>query len=223
MKIYLIILLMLFLSNIIFAQTDIMIRGNVKDQNNKPVGKVKVKLYVINMDTDTSYKEAITDKNGVFTFKVTNENSYIINFNKSGYLNKSISNYNTSFKEKDTIKLLITLRSRKSALIKSSDITIKDLGITLKEAIKKYKIDTSEFKIQNEPPDVVRGFSTELGDRTILYLQIKRKEYTDISEFTYNNILNEKIIGIGLVSPNCKKKKIGKGFVWWGIKSHYCN
>lgn len=198
------------------AQDNVLIFGKVVDQNGQPLSDVKVRLSLTGgVDYNT-----VTDNNGLFTLKkIPRDDSYIIGGKKDKYLSKTeIYSYDQS-KSKDTAHICFSLRERAVATINTSKIGKADLGITVQEAINKFKIDTTEAILQNEPPGVARGIQAELGDSTILYLQINRKESF---RFDFQHILNEKVVGIGLVFTNCKTKHWGTGFVWWGIRNPYC-
>jgi len=198
------------------AQENVLIVGKVVDQNGQPLSDVKVRLSL----TGGVDHKTVTDINGLFTFKnIPRDYSYIIGGKKDKYLSKTeIYGYDQS-KSKDTAHILFSLRERAGATIKTSKVGKADLGMTIQEAINKFKIDTTEAILQNEPPGVARGIKAELGDSTIIYLQINRKESF---LFDFKHILNEKVVGIGLAFTNCKIKHWGTGFVWWGISNPYC-
>lgn len=198
-----------------YGQKTVTILGKVSDQNGKPIIGVTIRK-LLGGDNNT----ILTDNTGLFTFKnIKKDNSYIISSKKSGYLSKSQIFRQKASYSKDTIFVSIQLRQRKTALINTSQISDKDLGMTIKEAINKFKIDTTECLLQNEPTGISRGIQAELGDSTIIYLQIERKANFGNH---FSKIFNEKIKGIGLAFPNCSKKQFGTNFVWWGIRNPYC-
>jgi hypothetical protein len=200
-----------------FGQDNVTIAGKVVDQNGQPLKEVKIRLLL----TAEANHYTTTNKAGVFLLKnIKRNDSYIVGGEKDTYLSKTEIYYHDKKKSKDTAYLTFSLRQRSTAIIEISDIGEKDLGITIEEAIKKFKIDTTEALIQKEPPGIARGIESELGDSTIIFLQINRKP--SFSQRGYKHILNEKVIGIGLAFTNCKTKRWGTGFVWSGLYNPYC-
>lgn len=210
-------LIIIFISITVFAysQNVISIKGKVTDQNGMPVENAKV--FLVNNGKDSC---KITDKDGNYIFNgVKKDDRYYISSGKNNYLSR-INYYKTDTSNMSRIiDIPFILRERKMAKINTSDIGKNDLGITLKAAIIKFKLDTLECRIENEPYAISRGIFTETGDSTIIYLQIERT-FNDVAK--YINILNSKVIGIGLVYPDCSRKKYGEGFVWYGMRSPYC-
>jgi hypothetical protein len=205
-------LLFILLSAFAFQKKTICFKGIVTDENGLPLENVRI--LIGNYKPDTCF----TDKNGCYFFQnIPVDDHYIIIAQKDKFLGRSSWHWQDSLQISDTIFNSITLRSRKCATINTSAISEKDLGMKLKDAIKKFKLDTSECWIQTEPPGIVRGIKTELGDSTIIFLQIERS----VSGRSFKPIMRKKIIGIGLVFPNCTKRMIGNGFVF-GIYSPYC-
>jgi len=198
------------------AQDNILIFGKVVDQNGQLLSDAKVKLFL----NGGEVHNALTNRSGLFIIKnIPRADSYIIGGVKDKYLSKTeIYSYDQS-KSKDTAFIYISLRNRDIATIETSKIGEADLGLTIQEALIKYKIDTTEAILQSEPPGVTRGIKTELGDSTIIYLQISRK---GSFRFDFQHILKEKVVGIGLAFANCNTKHWGAGFVWWGIRNPYC-
>lgn len=199
-----------------YGQKTVTIIGKVTDQNGKFLQGVTTRiLFGSGHDKTTS-----TESTGSFIFKkVKKDNSYIISCKKANYLSKTkIYSQNTTI-SKDTVFILIQLRQRNAAVINTSQISNKDLGLTIEKAIQKFKIDTTECLLQSEPPGISRGIQAELGDSTIIYLQISRKANFDNH---FSNILKEKVTGIGLAFTDCSKKQFGTNFVWWGIRNPYC-
>ena len=217
MKTQTLILFLLVMSFFSFGQKIITIIGRVNDQNGLPIQNVNVSLLIIggnNINTLTSF-------DGSFEFKnIQKENSFIIRGDKLGFLSKTITYHIDRKKIKKPIFVTFSLRERKIAIINTSLISDKDIGINVKEAIEKFKIDTTECTLQMEPPGISRGIEAELGDSIIIYLQFPRKANF---HYCFKNILNEKITGIGLAFPNCSTKYYGNDFVWWGLKNPYCN
>ena len=93
-----------------------------------------------------------------------------------------------------------------------------DLGLSLEEILKKINKDTSDCTIQNEPPGIARGIEIE-KDSTMFYFQISRKANF---KNKFKDLMNEKVIGIGIAYPNCSKENFGEGFLLNGIENKYC-
>lgn len=199
-----------------YGQKTVTIIGKVTDQNGKLLQDVKTRILLGGgYDKTTS-----TGNTGSFIFtKIKKDYSYIISCEKPDYLGKTETYSQNTKKSKDTVFIVIQLRQRSTAIVNTSQISDKDLGLTIEKAIKKFKIDTTECILQNEPPGISRGIQAELGDSTIIYLQIPRKANFDNH---FSNILKEKVTGIGLAFPNCSKKQFGTNFDWWGIRNPYC-
>lgn len=217
MKTLYIISTLILLTSLSYGQKAVTIFGKVTEQNGKHLQGVTIRILLGGgYDKTTS-----TENSGSFTFvKIKKDNSYVISCAKSGYLSKTEIYRQNITKSKDTVFISIQLRQRNVAIINTSQISDKDLGLTIEKAIKKFKIDTTECMLQNEPPGISRGIEAELGDSTIIYLQIPRKANFNNH---FSNILNEKITGIGLAFPDCSKKQFGTNFVWWGIRNAYCD
>jgi len=212
-----IILTLIYTSIISFAfgQNSVSIKGKVTDQDNKPVQNAKVFLLMNGKDSCMN-----TDKEGNYIFKgIVRDDIYIISCGKINYMSR-INYYMTdSANGPGVIDIPFRLRERKAAKINTASIDSTDLGITLKEAIIKYKLDTTECRIQNEPFGVSRGIVAESGDSTMIYLAIKSKSNF---ETLFSNILNEKVISIGLVFSDCTKKQFGEEYVTMFLRSPYC-
>lgn len=191
--------------------------GIVVDQDGKPVIDVNVKVYLIN----DNILPIITDKKGRFHFfdSSYNDHHYSLYFEKSGYLSKKIELNFFKYNKDSLNNIIVVLRNRSSVIIDTTLITENDLGIKIKDAIIKYKLDIQEMKIEEEPPGVFRGIETELSDSSILYLQFPRNECLDRDSL---DLMNQVITGIGLINKNCDIKYFGKDFVWWGLSNPYC-
>lgn len=190
------------------GQKQVTIIGEVLDQDAKVLKDVAIRISL-----DGGYcKETSTNNAGVFIFKeIQEEYWYVIEAKKANYMSKTDLYRPNTHSSKDTFFIDIILRQRKFALINTSEINDQDLGMTIEKAIHKFKIDTTECYIMDEPPGIANGVVAELGDSTTIYLRIASK-----SNFRgyYSNILGEKITGIGLAFPNCTKKEFGISPVW---------
>jgi len=59
------------------------------------------------------------------------------------------------------------------------------LGITLKLAIEKLKIDTSQFYAFDEPPLILRGIKINLADTCEIDLYVERTSIIDLPSISY--------------------------------------
>jgi hypothetical protein len=206
------ILLFILLSSFATGEKTICFKGKVIDENGIPLQNVRILLGDYKPDT------CFTDKNGWYVFQnIPIHSQYQIIASKDEFLSRGLRYWQDTLQIKDTVFNSITLRSRKCATINTSEIGENDLGVRLKDAIKKFKLDTAECWIQTEPPGIARGIKSESGDSTVIYLQFERT----VNDHTFKTIMNKKITGIGLVFPDCTQKMFGSGFVF-GIYSSYC-
>ena len=191
--------------------------GIVIDQDGKPVKDVSIKVFTIN----DNILPINSDKKGRFHFfdSSYNDHYYSLYFEKAGYLSKKLDLNFYKYNIDSLNNITVVLRNRSSVIIDTTLITENDLGIKIKDAIIKYKLDIQEMKIQEEPLGVFRGIETELSDSTILYLQFPRNECLDRDSL---DLMNQVITGIGLINKNCDIKYFGKDFVWWGLTNPYC-
>ena len=111
---------------------------------------------------------------------------------------------------------LLSCKSKtEQSIITSHDIEKIDallLGDTLKNAIEKLKIDTSQFYSIEEPPGILIGITINLGDSCKIDLFVNRLSIIDSANKNFRQdylyIINEKIIGIAWEKRN-KSKRIG--------------
>lgn len=88
------------------------------------------------------------------------------------------------------------------------------LGITLKSAIEKLKIDTSQFYAFDEPPLILRGIKINLADTCEIELYVERTSIIDLPSIGYRQeykyIENKKVIGLFWA----KKRKNKQQFIY---------
>lgn len=94
-------------------------------------------------------------------------------------------------------------QSAQSQDYNSTDIEKMDtclLGITLKSAIEKLKIDTSQFYAFDEPPLILRGVKINLADTCEIELYVERTSIIDKPSIgfrqEYKYIEHKKVIGL---------------------------
>jgi hypothetical protein len=202
---YLLQILISLLSSITFGQSHTIISGKVVDEKGRPVDSV-----MVHFSGDTGY----TDKKGCFrvAYPGSEKYKYFFYLEKEGFLPKRFS------LPLDTVPVLINtpviIRSRKAYWYDSKQIDSTHLGITISEAIRKYKIDTSQCYVVDEPPGMHRGFRTELADSAYLFFLIKG--FYSQTRLKMIHLLGSTIIGIGVADTKGNEKYFGRGFLWNG-------
>ncbi|TAL44225.1 MAG: carboxypeptidase regulatory-like domain-containing protein [Chitinophagaceae bacterium] len=188
-----------------FGQTPTKITGVVVDENRKPITNVTVQYG--NTISDTAY----TNKKGRFSvvYPSPQEDWYYFYFERKDFLPKS---FFVDLSDKDiTLSSPVTLRSRKGFWYDTKQIDSTHLGITVGEAIKKYKLDIEMCSLWDEPPGAYHHFTTELADSSeicFLFQGIFTKE----KRLRMNDILDRRITGIGISYTDGTEKIVGKGF-----------
>lgn len=85
------------------------------------------------------------------------------------------------------------------------------LGITLKSAIEKLDIDTSQFYAFDEPPLILRGIIIDFSDSFDLELFVERTSVMDKPHLglrqQYKYIEDKKIIGVSWIDKKTNKRK----------------
>jgi len=197
------------------AQVPTIITGKLVDEKGIPVEAAMFQYDSKNLMRDTSY----TDKKG--QFKIAHpppkNNWYYFYIEKDGFLPKSI--FIDLSSKNIRIDTPIVLRSRKGFWYDSREIDSSHLGITVRQAIQKYRLDINDCGLINEPPGVYRGFRTELGDSSYVCFMIQG--YFDARRQKMTNILDSTIIGIGIADTFGNEKYYGRGFTWHGIYNPY--
>jgi len=196
---YLLSIALLFCSFSIFGQKPTNIFGQVVDENGKPVAKIR-----IHFQGDTAY----SDNEGNFKIAYPNPQqfSYYLNLEKEGFFPKF---HSVPLSDKDIhLDNPITIRSRKAFWFNKNDFSKSDLGITVKEAIVKFKLDINECSLVDEPPRVWQGFQTELADSSPVFFAIK--SFVKFESLEMKDILDYQIIGIGITDMNDKEIIIGR-------------
>ncbi len=196
---FLILIAFLFSSCSIFGQKPTNITGKVVDENGKPVAKIR-----IHFEGYTAY----SNYEGHFKIAYPNPQQfwYYLYFEKEGFFPKS---HFVDLSDKDVhLDTPIKVRSRKAFWYDKNDFSKSDLGITVKEAIAKFKLDINECRLVNEPPRVWQGFQTELADSSPVFFAIKN--FIKFESLEMKDILDYKIIGIGITDMNDKEIVIGR-------------
>jgi len=198
-----------------YGQAPTIISGTLVDENGRPVDAAMFHYGLNNATEDTSY----TDKKGRFKIPYPNpqKNWYYFYIERDGFLPRTLFiKLSTSNIHIDTS---IILRTRKGYWYDSKQIDSTHLGITVRQAIQKYRLDINSCRVINEPPGVSRGFRTELGDSSYVSFMINRYFDTTIQKMT--NILDSTIVGISVADTNGKDRYYGRGFLWRGTSNPY--
>ena len=117
------------------------------------------------------------------------------------------------------IIVILSCKSKiEQSVITTHDIEKIDsllLGDSLKNAIEKLKVDTSQFYAFEEPPGILRGISINLGDSCNIDLYVNRTSIIDSVSKSFRQdylyIINEKVVGVAWEKKN-KTKRIGRAF-----------
>lgn len=206
---------LLILFNLTYGQAPTIISVILVDEKGNPVEAAMFHYGLNNASEDTSY----TDKKGHFKIGYPNpqKNWYYFYIERDGFLPKTLF---IDLSPNDIhIDTLIVLRTRKGFWYDSKQIDSTHLGITVSQAIQKYKLDINSCRVINEPPGISRGFTTELGDSSFVCFMINRHFDTTIKRMI--NIFDSTIIGIGIADTNGKETYFGRGFIWRGISNPY--
>lgn len=204
-------LLFLIISNLSSAQDSVHIKGRVIDENGRPIANVYVlfsMFYKKWYDWIGPRKDTfLTDAKGNFTVDCKSSQLWRgIYYKKEGFMPAA------SFIKEKTANIIldspVVLKSRKSYLYDSREINESHLGMTVQQAIDKYKVDLHGAYFKTYP--WVRAFITELADSSYVLLVVP--PYYDSTRLGKSSILNKKIIGIGVADIYGNKKFIGKGF-----------
>jgi hypothetical protein len=188
-----------------FGQPATIISGTIVDESGYPADNV-----MIHFNGDTG----CTDKKGYFQIAYPNSEKYKYFFylEKEGFLPKTFSLPLST--APILMNIPVVIRSRKSFWYDSNQIDSTHPGITVREAIEKYKLETGQCSMVDEPPSVYRGFRTELADSAYLFFLVRKFHSTTRLKIT--NFLDSTIIGIGVADTKGNEKHFGKGFLWNG-------
>jgi hypothetical protein len=149
-----------------------------------------------------------TENNGEFVVNCTRSQlSNHLFFKKSGF-----SPSRHFLLSRDSNRILIdtpiVLYDRKRNWFDARKNNEGDLGLEVKEAVSKFKINFSQtylFKLPNSDK-IVKGLFAEISDSSMILLIVK--EYID-NPIKKSNILNKKITGIGVAFKNGEKNIYG--------------
>jgi hypothetical protein len=190
-----------------FGQLPKNISVLVVDENGKPVANAVI--YYGDRTEDTAY----TNKRGLFNVAcpIPQICSYYFYIERKGFLPNSILVDLSSVVNKP-----IVLRSRKGFWYDARKIDSTHLGITVKDAITKYKLDIDECLLWSEPPGSYHNFTTELGDSSYIRFTFKGIFSKGVVKMT--DVLDRIITGIGIGFTNGTEKEFGNG---WADENPY--
>ena len=193
-----ILIIILFSQCCLFGQNSTNISGTVVDENGN-----KLENAVIYFNGDTSH----TNFQGYFKVAYPNPQRffYSLHFEKPGFFPKTVFFDTTS--NDIILENSIAIRSRKGFWYDKNKINKSHLGITVHEAISRYKLDIDECIVIDERPGFWEGFKSELADSSIIFFSIKGFFGTD--RLRMKDILNYKITGIGIADMTGKEISFG--------------
>jgi hypothetical protein len=195
-------LLSLFLFVSSFGQGSTRITGTVVDENRKPVMHAAV-----HYNHDTTY----TDEKGQFSVLYPSHEYFYFHFVRKDYLPKSF--FARQVHSDTILQIPIVIRSRKNFWYDAHTIDSTHLGITVKEAIVKYKLDAEQCIVWDEPPGKYHTFTAELGDSSYLSFTFQGI-FSKEKRIGMEDILDRKITGIGIAFTDGTEKEIGVGRAW---------
>jgi len=184
-----------------FGQRPTNISGTIVDENGKPIANAVLHY------SDTAY----TDKQGRFKVAYPNPQQYWYYFHieRKDFLPKSI--FVALSSKNIVINKPIVLRSRMGFWYDPKKIDSTHIGMTVKEAIKKYKLDIDMCLLWDEPPGAYHNFTTELADSSYACFTFQGI-FTIEKRLKMKDILDRKITGIGISFTNGTEKIFGNGF-----------
>lgn len=194
----------------LFAQT-INVSGIIVDENGNPVSKAIIEF---KYSFDSTYKE-YSNKNGLFKihYKVPKEDKYF-NYNYSLSIQREAFLYKTLYFDygcKDIIiDTPIVIRSRKGFWYNSAEINSTHVGMTVRQAISKYKLDIEHCNLWDEPPFKYFGFSVEFADSSEVGFRIHRFE--NHNDVQMKDILDSTITGIKVIDKEGNQRSYGMGY-----------
>ena len=196
-----ILIFFLFSSFAIVGQNPTNISGKVVDEKGNPISKIR-----IHFNGDTAYSE--NDGNFKLAYPNPQQFWYYLHFEKEGFFSKSCF---VDLSDKNIyLDTPIRVRNRKAFWYDKNDFNISDLGITVKEAIAKFKFDINECRLVDEPGGFWQGFQTELADSSPIFFSFKG--FVKFERLKMKDALDFKIIGIGITDMNDKEILIGEAY-----------
>lgn len=196
-----------------YDKDSVYISGIVKDEFGNPIENVMVLLnpfYTEKFDVTWIEKDTFfTNKKGQFSISLNaGQFSRNLYFKKEGLFTSRL------FLSKKSYRIIvdnpILLFNRSKHFFDTKKIGKADLGLTINQALKKYKINlkqTEFYKFPNYAYNVM-GLRFETADSSIVLLKIENYLDTTLNK---TNILNKPIIGIGVAFVNGLKIVVGKG------------
>ncbi|GAB2819352.1 hypothetical protein GCM10027043_19850 [Ferruginibacter profundus] len=163
--------------------------------------------------------KTFSDKNGKFELSFIEPLQYTayLYFEKKAFFSKSM------YHETGTLNLLtdtpIILRSRKEFWYDSKKINKSHIGISVKEAINRYKLDINSCSLVQSPFGIYRGFTAELADSSTICFEVN-KVVSD-SNFNMTDFLDFKIIGIRITDVKGKERLFGYKSSDWECGNGY--
>jgi hypothetical protein len=193
--------ILIFTSSLAFGQIPKSVSLSVVDEDGKPVKNAFV-YYGDRLD-DSAY----SNKKGVFKVICPDSQTcrYYFHIKRNGFLPNSF------YLNLSSVNKPIVLRSRKGFWYDARNIDSTHLGITVKEAITKYKLDINECLLWSEPPGSYHNFTTELGDSSYIRITFKGI-FSKEKSIKMTDVLDRVITGIGIGFTDGTVREFGKGY-----------
>ena len=189
----------------VLGQRPTNISGFIVDENGKPVSNAMIHYGEDYVRDDTAY----TNMHGRFKVAYPNPQRFWYSFTiqKNGFLPKT---FFIDLSTKDIVlKKPFIIRSRKAFWYYAKEIDSTHLGIKVKDAISRYKLDIDECLLWDEPPGSYHNFTAELGDSS--YITFTFKGIFSKERLKMIDVLNREVTGIGIGFTNGTLKQFGKG------------
>lgn len=191
------------------------ISGTIVDENNRPIENVKIFFPTL---ADTIPSINFSDQYGKFQINSFTPHFSPLYFSKPGFFTKVLERNLLNTDESKYLSIL--LRSRQGFSYDPKQISKKDIGISVSEAIIRYKLDTTELNIIRSPYEYLVGFAAEFSDSSTVCFGVK-KTLLKTQPF-FSEILNFKIASITIVNTNGKERYYGhKSPNPWGCGNGY--
>jgi hypothetical protein len=198
------------------GQRTVKISGKVIDESNEPIEKARI-YYANNYSNETFTTE--TNKMGEYEVILSSYVGYSLNLyiEKVDYFSKGII---VNVIQSDTkIDTSTILRKRALHWYDSKLISELDLGITVRDAIIKFKLDVGSISMIDHPFRVYRGFIAEFADSSNVCFEIEK--FVSDSVLSITQIFDSKIIGIRIANTKGEERHLGLTSTGWCCGNQY--
>jgi hypothetical protein len=207
MKILLLTITFLLSLNSVIGQRPTNINGFIVDENGNPISNAMIHYGEDYVRDDTAY----SNKQGRFKVAYPNPQRFWYSFTiqKNGFLPKT---FFIDLSTKDiALRRPFIIRSRKGFWYNAKEIDSTHLGIKVKDALSRYKLDIDECLLWDEPPGNYHNFTSELGDSSYITFTFKGV-FTTEKRLKITDVLDKVITGIGIGFTNGTEREFGNGY-----------